>query len=58
MDPVKPRPHGPCTKLTIAHRGKFASRFVRADSLPEVTAIGAMFKTFRKITETWIDLAI
>jgi hypothetical protein len=56
-DPKKPRPHGPYTKLTYVHRGKFTCRFVRADSLQEVTALVAAFKTFRQLTEDWVALA-
>ncbi len=57
-DPNKPRPHGPYTKLTYAHRGKFTCRFVRAGSVQEVTALVAAFKTFRQLTEEWVALSI
>jgi hypothetical protein len=58
IDPQKPQPHGPYTKLTYAHHGKFTCRFVRAESLSEVIALVAAFKVFRKIIDEWIDLAI
>src|SRR5438128_690721 len=58
MDPQKPRPHGPYSKLTYVYHGKFTCRFVRADSVKEVAALVAAFKTFRKLTDAWISLAI
>lgn len=57
-DPQKPRPHGPYSKLTYVYHGKFTCRFVRADSVQEVTALVAAFKTFRQLTDQWIALAI
>jgi hypothetical protein len=56
--PHQPRPHGPYTKLTYVYHGNFTCRFVRAGSLKEVTALVAAFKTFRKLTDQWIGLAI
>jgi hypothetical protein len=58
MDRHKPRPHGPYSKLTYVYHGKFTCRFVRADSLEEVTALVAAYKTFRQLTDQWIALAI
>jgi hypothetical protein len=58
MDARKPRPHGPYTKLTYVFHGKFTCRFVRADSLQEVTHLVAAFKQFRQLTDAWIALAI
>lgn len=57
-DPKKPRPHGPYTKLTFVHHGKFTCRFVRAQSVAEVSALVAAFKIFRQLTDDWIALAI
>jgi len=58
VDPHKPRPHGPYTKLTYVYHGKFTCRFVRAETLKEVTALLATFKAFRKLTDQWVALAI
>ncbi len=58
IDPKKPRPHGPYTKLTYVYHGKFTCRFVRAGTVKEVVALLAAFKTFRKLTDQWIGLAI
>ncbi len=57
-DPKKPRPHGPYTKLTYVHRGKYTCRFVRAGSVQEVSALLATFKTFRQLTQEWVALSI
>jgi len=57
-DRKKPRPHGPYFKLTYVFHGKFTCRFVRAESVQEVTALVAVFKTFRKLADQWIELAI
>lgn len=58
VDPRQPRPHGPYTKLTYVYHGKFTCRFVRAGARKEVTALLATFKSFRKLTDRWIALAI
>jgi hypothetical protein len=58
IDPKKPKPHGPYTKLTYARHGKFTCRFVRAESVHEVAALVAAFKSFRKLTDAWVALAI
>lgn len=58
VDPQKPRPHGPYTKLTYVYHGKFTCRFVRAGTLKEVTTLLATFKSFRKLTDQWVALAI
>ena len=57
-DSKNPSPHGPYTKLTYVYHGKFTCRFVRAESVAEVTALVATFKTFRQLTDHWIALAI
>lgn len=57
-DPQKPRPHGPYAKLTYVHHGKYTCRFVRAESIREVTALLAGFKTFRRLTDRWVTLSI
>jgi hypothetical protein len=58
VDPHKPRPHGPYTKLTYVYHGKFTCRFVRAGTVKEVTDLLAAFKAFRKLTDHWVALAI
>jgi hypothetical protein len=58
VDPHKPRPHGPYSKLTYVYHGKFTCRFVRAGTVKEITALLATFKVFRKLTDQWVALAI
>ena len=58
VDPQKPRPHGPYTKLTYVYHGKFTCRFVRAGTRKKVADLLAAFKTFRKLTDEWVGLAI
>jgi hypothetical protein len=58
VDPHKPQPHGPYTKLTYAYHGKFICRFVRAGTVKEVPTLLATFKTFRKLTDQLVALAI
>jgi hypothetical protein len=57
-DPKKTQLHGPYTKLTYVYHGKFTCRFVRAESVAEVTALVATFKQFRQLNDQWIALAI
>ena len=57
-DPVEPRKHGPYNKLTYAHRGKSGCRFVRAECAAELRQRLANYKTFRKLTDRWIELSI
>lgn len=57
-DSQRPRPHGPYTKLTYVHHGKFTCRFVRAAAVREVTALVANFRTFRQLTDAWVALSI
>jgi len=53
-----PSPHGPYAKLTYVYHGKSHCRFVRAESVSEVTALVEAFKTFRRLTDEWVALAI
>jgi len=57
-DPRKPRPHGPYTKLTYVHRGKYTCRFVRAGAVQEVTALVDAFRRFRQLSQEWVALSI
>lgn len=58
MDPENPQRHGPYHKLAYVHRGKPVCRFVRADCTAEVQKRLATYKTFRKLTDRWIELSI
>ena len=55
---TEPQRHGPYCKLFYVHRGKKVCRFVRADCVDQVTARLQTYKTFRKLTDRWIELSI
>ena len=57
-DPIEPRKHGPYNKLTYSHRGKSGCRFVRAECPAELRQRLDNYKTFRKLTDRWIELSI
>ncbi len=58
QDTDNPRPHGPYGKLSYVHRGKKVCRFVRADCIKQINARLLVYKTFRKLTDRWIELSI
>jgi len=58
QDPTEPRRHGPYSKLFYVHQGKKVCRFIRADCVAQVTARIQAYKTFRKLTDRWIQLSI
>jgi hypothetical protein len=58
QDINNPQPHGPYGKLSYVHRGKKVCRFVRADCLKQFNARLQAYKTFRKLTDRWIELSI
>ena len=58
QNPTEPQRHGPYCKLFYVHRGKKVCRFVRADCVNEVKARLRAYKTFRKLTDRWIELSI
>jgi len=56
--PTEPQRHGPYSKLFYVHRGKKVCRFVRADCVDQVEERLQSYKTFRKLTDRWIELSI
>jgi hypothetical protein len=58
MHPTQPQPHGPYAKLAFTHSAKKACRFVRADCVEEINTRLSNYKTFRKLTDRWIELSI
>jgi hypothetical protein len=58
MNPQHPHRHGPYHKLAYVHHGKPVCRFVRVDSIAAVTQRLAVYKTFRKLVDRWIELSI
>ena len=58
VDPMKPQKHGPFYQLSYSHRGKSTTQFVRPQFVPEVRKQLAAYKTFKKLTEKWVALAL
>jgi hypothetical protein len=54
----KPRRHGPYYKVSYVFRGRFTSRFVPRHHVKAVRAELANYKRLRKLTETWVELAL
>jgi len=54
----KPRRHGPYYKVSYVFRGRFTSRFVPRQHVKAVRAELANYKRLRKLTETWVGLAL
>ena len=57
-DSKNPKRHGPYYQLSYVHRGKSTSQFIRAHLLKTVKAEITTYKTFRKLTDDWIHLAL
>ena len=53
-----PKRHGPYYQLIYVHRGKSTSQFIRPAMLKTVKGQIANYKTFRKLTQRWIELAL
>lgn len=56
--PTKPQRHGPYCKLSYVHRGKKVCRFVRSDCVGQIKTRLQAYKTFRKLTDRWIEISI
>jgi len=54
----KPHRHGPYYKVSYVFRGRFTSRFVPRDQVTAVRAELANYKRLRKLTESWVELAL
>ena len=55
-DPENPQRHGPYYQLSWVHQGKSTTQFIGRPLVAQVRAQLATFKTFRKLTEQWVDL--
>jgi len=58
LHPTKPQKHGPYYKLAYVHHGKRVCRFVRAACVEDLKPQLAVYKTFRALTDKWIELSI
>ena len=57
-DPENPRRHGPYYQLSWVHRGKSTTQFVRRPFVAQVKAQLVTYKTLRRLTQEWVDLAL
>ena len=57
-DPKHPRRHGPYYQLNYVYRGKKTSRFIRKEILKHVRIELSNYKTYRRLTDQWIGLAL
>lgn len=57
-DPKQPKRHGPYYQLNYVFRGKKTSQFIRVADLAHVRAELATFKTFRRLIDQWVGLAL
>ena len=57
-DPENPQRHGPYYQLSWVHRGKSTTQFIRRPFVSQVKSELATYKTFRRLTEEWVDLAL
>lgn len=57
-DPNNPQRHGPYYQLSWVHAGKSTTQFIRRPFLDQVKAELATYKTFRRLTDEWVELAL
>jgi hypothetical protein len=57
-DPNHPQRHGPYYQLSWVHAGKSTTQFIRHPFLHQVKAQLATYKTFRRLTDEWVELAL
>jgi hypothetical protein len=57
-DPKNPKKHGPYWQLSYVWRGGHTTRFIREERLQEMQEKVKNHKTFRRLTQEWIDLSI
>jgi len=57
-DPKKPKKHGPYYQLSYSHKGKSTTQFVKKDEVAEVKRQIRNYRTFKKLTEEWVELSV
>ena len=57
-DPTNPKKHGPYYQLSYVHKGKSTSQFIKRQFLLDTRRQVKSFKTFRRLVDEWIDLAL
>jgi hypothetical protein len=58
IDPKDPQKHGPYFQLSYVHQGKSTTQFIRKESVDMVSQQLENYKTFRELTNEWVDLAL
>jgi hypothetical protein len=56
--PTRPQKHGPYYQLSYVHRGQHTTQFIRRERVAEVKVQLANYKTFRKLMDRWVNLAL
>jgi hypothetical protein len=57
-DKKNPKKHGPYYQLSYVHKGKSTSQFIKKDFLDDTKRQTQNYKTFKKLVDEWIDLAL
>lgn len=57
-DPNNPKKHGPYYQLAYVHKGKQTTQFIRPPLVPVVRRQITTYKTFKKLVDEWIELAL
>jgi hypothetical protein len=57
-DPKDPKKHGPYYQLSYTHQGKSTTEFVKKDELVAVRRQIGNYRTFKKLTEEWVELSV
>jgi len=57
-DPKNPQKHGPYHQLSYTHKGKSTTEFVKKDKVAEMKRHIRNYRTFKKLTDEWVDLSV
>jgi len=57
-DPKNPQKHGPYHQLSYTHKGKSTTEFVKKDRVAEMKRQIRNYRTFKKLTDEWVDLSV
>ena len=57
-DPENPQRHGPYYQLSWVHAGQSTTQFIRRPFLAQVKAELATYRSFRRLTQEWVELAL
>lgn len=57
-DKKNPKKHGPYYQLSYSNKGRSSSQFIKKEFLEETKKQIDNYKRFKKLTETWVELAL